>query len=95
LGGARHLVNRQPVSRLAHRCAVAERGERHRVIIAYVTLLRVSDSGQVYDVDLNELRITPDQAGGFYVHGKGYFIYFETFDEAEEKKKELEYRGAY
>jgi len=60
-----------------------------------VTLLRVSDSGQVYDIDLQELRITPDQGGGYYVHGKGYFMYFESFEEAEEKKKELDYRGAF
>lgn len=60
-----------------------------------MTLLRVSASGQVYDVDVPELRITPDQDGGYYLHGRGYFIYFDTRDEAEEKKKELDYRGAY
>ena len=60
-----------------------------------MTLLRVSDSGQVYDVDHVDLRITPDQDGGFYLHGKGYFLYFGTRDEAEEKKKELDYRGIY
>jgi hypothetical protein len=72
-----------------------ERRDRHRVIIAYVTLLKVSDSGQVYDIDLQELRITPDQAGGYFVHGKGYFLYYDTFQEAEEKKRELDYRGVY
>jgi len=60
-----------------------------------VTLLRVSDSGQVYDVDLAEIKITPDQGGGYYVHGKGQFHFFETKDEAEEKKKELDYRGVF
>jgi len=60
-----------------------------------MTLLRVSSSGQVYDVDVPDLRITPDQDGGYYLHGRGHFIYFDTQEEAEEKKKELEYRGAY
>jgi hypothetical protein len=65
------------------------------VIIRDVTLLRVSDSNQVYDVDLPDLRITPDQGGGYYIHGKGYFLFFEELEEAEEKKKELDFRGAY
>ena len=60
-----------------------------------MTLLRVSDSGQVYDIDLPEVKITPDQGGGFYVHGKRHFAFFETKEEAEEKKKELDYRGAF
>ena len=60
-----------------------------------VTLLRVSDSGQVYDVDLPEVKITPDHGGGYYVHGKGQFAYFETKEDAEEKKKELDYRGVF
>ena len=60
-----------------------------------MTLLRVSDSGQVYDIDLPEVKITPDQGGGFYVHGKGQFVFFETKEQAEEKKKELDYRGVF
>ena len=60
-----------------------------------MTLLRVSQSGQVYDVDLAEIKITPDQDGGFYVHGKGHFMFFETREDAEDKKKELDYRGAF
>jgi hypothetical protein len=60
-----------------------------------VTKLRVSESGQVYDVDLPDVKITPDQGGGYYVHGRGQFVYFETKDEAEEKKKELDYRGVF
>jgi hypothetical protein len=60
-----------------------------------MTLLRVSESGQVYDVDLAEIRVTPDQAGGFYLHGQGHFLFFETLEEAEEKKKDLDYRGAF
>ena len=57
-----------------------------------MTLLRVSESGQVYDVDLPEIRITPDQAGGYCLHGKQYFMFFDNFEEAEAKKKELDYR---
>jgi hypothetical protein len=64
-------------------------------IILGVTQLRVSDSGQVYDIDLPEVKITPDQGGGYYVHGKGQFAFFETKQEAEDKKKELDYRGAF
>lgn len=60
-----------------------------------MTKLRVSESGQVYDVDLDEIRITPDQGGGFYLHGKQQFLYFETLDEAQEKKKEIDYRGRF
>lgn len=60
-----------------------------------MTKLRVSDSGQVYEVDLPEVRITPDQGGGYYVHGKGQFAYFATVEEAEDKKKELDYRGVF
>lgn len=60
-----------------------------------MTLLRVSDSGQVYEIDVPEVKITPDQGGGFYVHGKGQFVFFETKQEAEEKKKELDYRVAF
>jgi len=55
----------------------------------------VSDSGQVYEIDVPEVKITPDQGGGFYVHGKGQFVFFETKQEAEEKKKELDYRVAF
>lgn len=60
-----------------------------------MTKLRVSESGQVYDVDLPDVKITPDQEGGYYVHGKGQFAYFETIEGAEEKKKELDYRGVF
>lgn len=60
-----------------------------------MTILRVSESGQVYDVDLPELKITPDQEGGFYLHGKGQFLFFKTMEEAEEKRQEVEYRGSY
>ncbi len=60
-----------------------------------MTILRVSESGQVYDIDLPELKITPDQDGGFYLHGKGQFQFFKTMEEAEEKRQEVEYRGSY
>jgi hypothetical protein len=66
--------------------------ERHAREYA-MTLLRVSDSGQVYNVDLDEVRITPDAGGGFYVHGKGHFDYFERLDDAEGRKKELDHRA--
>lgn len=60
-----------------------------------MTILRVSESGQVYDVDLEELRITPDQAGGYYLHGQGHFLFFEKLEDAQEKKKEIGYRSAF
>ena len=60
-----------------------------------MTKLRVSESGQVYDVDLEEMRITPDQAGGYYLHGRQHFLFFETLEEAQEKKKEIDYRGRF
>jgi len=61
-----------------------------------MTLLKVSESGQVYDVDLPDLKITPDQGGGYYLHGRNHFMYFETYEEAEEKRKELQFhRGAF
>lgn len=66
-----------------------------RAIIATVVKLRASESGQVYDVDLDELRITPDQDGGYYLHGRGHFVFFEDLDEAQEKKKEIDYRGRF
>jgi hypothetical protein len=60
-----------------------------------MTLLRVSESGQVYDVDLPELKITPDQDGGVYLHGRGHWLYFETYEQADEKRQEIQYhRGA-
>ena len=55
-----------------------------------MTTLKVSPSGQVYDVDLKELKVTPDEGGGYYLHGKGQFIRFEDLEEALEKKRELD-----
>lgn len=55
-----------------------------------MTTLKVSPSGQVYDIDLAELKVTPDEGGGYYLHGKGHFIRFEDLEEALEKKRELD-----
>jgi hypothetical protein len=54
--------------------------------------LRATDSGQVYNIDLPELRITRDDADGIYVlHGRGHFMTFETREAAVDRKKEIEY----
>jgi hypothetical protein len=58
-----------------------------------MTLLRVSPSGQVYDVDLAYLKVTRDEGGGYYLHGKGHFMFFEERDEAEAKKRDIEVYG--
>jgi len=58
-----------------------------------VTLLRVSPSGQVYDVDLTYLKVTRDEGGGYYLHGKGHFMFFEDRDQAEAKKRDIEVYG--
>jgi hypothetical protein len=58
-----------------------------------VTLLKVSPSGQVYDVDLPYLKVTRDEGGGWYLHGKGHFLYFEEREEAEAKKRDIEVYG--
>lgn len=55
-----------------------------------MTLLKVSASGQVYDIELPNVKVTRDQGGGYYVHGRGHFIFFEELDAAERKKRELE-----
>jgi len=44
-------------------------------------------------VDLPRLRITPDQDGGYVLHGKGLFLQFEKREDAEIKRKELEYHA--
>lgn len=59
-----------------------------------MTLLKVSPSGQVYDIELANMKVTRDQgSGGYYVHGRGHFLYFEDLDEAERKRRELEVQG--
>ncbi len=55
-----------------------------------MTLLKVSTSGQVYDVELAQVKVTRDQGGGYYVHGRGHFQFFEDRDQAERKRRDLE-----
>lgn len=57
-----------------------------------MTRLKVSPSGQVYDIDLAEAKVTRDQGGGYYVHGQGHFLRFETLEEALAKKREIDAR---
>lgn len=56
-------------------------------------LLKVSPSGQVYDVELPNVKVTRDLGGGYYVHGRGHFLFFEDLDGAERKRRELEVQG--
>jgi hypothetical protein len=56
-------------------------------------LLKVSPSGQVYDVELPNFKVTRDQAGGYYVHGRGHFIFCEDLESAERKRRDLETYG--
>jgi hypothetical protein len=54
--------------------------------------LRATDSGQVYNIDLPELRVTRDEVDQIYVlHGRGHFQTFRTREEAFERKKEIDY----
>ncbi|GAC1479098.1 MAG: hypothetical protein PVSMB9_02300 [Candidatus Dormibacteria bacterium] len=54
--------------------------------------LRATDSGQVYNIDLDELKVTRDEVDLIYVlHGRGYFQVFETREEAFARKKEIDY----
>ena len=56
-------------------------------------LLKVSPSGQVYDVELPTLKVTRDQGGGYYVHGRGHFIQCADLETAERKRRDLETFG--
>jgi hypothetical protein len=56
-------------------------------------LLKVSPSGQVYDVELPDLKVTRDQGGGYYVHGRGHFIFCEDLETAERKRRDLDTYG--
>ncbi len=58
-----------------------------------MTLLKVSASGQVYDIELPYVKVTRDQGGGYYVHGRGHFIFFKDLEAAERKRRDLEYSG--
>ena len=57
--------------------------------------LKVSPSGQVYDVDLPSARVTRDEGGGYYLHGQGHFVHYTDLEEALAKKRELEVYGTY
>jgi hypothetical protein len=52
-----------------------------------MTQLKVSPSGQVYDIDLAEVRVTRD--------GQGHFIHLPDLEQALAKKKEIEVFGAF
>ncbi|HLH69450.1 MAG TPA: hypothetical protein VKY90_10555 [Candidatus Dormibacteraeota bacterium] len=58
-----------------------------------MALLKVSPSGQVYDIALPSIKVTRDQGGGYYVHGRGHFLFFEDLEAAERKRRELELQG--
>lgn len=60
-----------------------------------MALLRVSPSGQVYDTELAQLKITRDQDGGYYVHGRGHWIRCQDLAAAEKKRQELGVYDAY
>ncbi len=60
-----------------------------------MTLLKVSASGQTYDIDLPNVKATRDQGGGYYVHGGGYFIFFEELEAAERKRREIEHETGF
>jgi hypothetical protein len=60
-----------------------------------MTLLKVSDAGQVYDVELPNVKVTRDQGGGYYVHGRGHFIFFGELEPAERKRRELELEAGF
>ena len=60
-----------------------------------MTLLKVSASGQVYDIELPNLKVTRDQGGGYFVHGRGHFIFFEDREAAERKRRELQLEMGY
>jgi hypothetical protein len=56
-------------------------------------LLKVSPSGQVYDIELPALKITRDQGGGYYLHGRGHFLFCDDLETAERKRRDLETYG--
>jgi hypothetical protein len=56
-------------------------------------LLKVSPSGQVYDIELPNFKVTRDQGGGYYVHGRGHFIFCDDLEAAERKRRDLETYG--
>jgi hypothetical protein len=56
-------------------------------------LLKVSPSGQVYDIELPALKVTRDQGGGYYLHGRGHFLFCDDLETAERKRRDLETYG--
>ena len=60
-----------------------------------MTLLKVSASGQVYDIELPNVKVTRDQGGGYYVHGRGHFLFYEDLDGAERRRRELELESGF
>jgi hypothetical protein len=53
--------------------------------------LRATESGQVYNIDLPELKVTRDEDGIYVLHGRGHFLTFDTREAAFDRKKEIEY----
>jgi hypothetical protein len=37
------------------------------------------------------VKVTRDQGGGYYVHGRGHFMFFKDLEAAERKRRDLEY----
>ena len=53
--------------------------------------LRATDSGQVYNIDLDQLKVTRDEVDRIYVlHGRGHFQVFATREEAFARKQEID-----
>jgi len=53
--------------------------------------LRATESGQVYNIDLPQLKVTRDQDGIYVLHGRGHFLIFQTRDEAFKRKQVIEH----
>ena len=52
--------------------------------------LRATDSGQVYNIDIPELRVTRDTDGIYVLYGRGHFIPFDQREDAFERTREIE-----
>ena len=74
--------------------SAAPRGLASRYDVPVLARLKVSPTGQVYQIDLPQLKVTRDELGGYYfVHGRGLFMRFEDREEAFSKQRELEVQG--
>ena len=60
-----------------------------------MTLLKVSASRQISEVEHQFVKVTRDQGGGWYVHGRGHFIFFKDLDAAERKRRDLELESGF